>query len=182
MSKIQIWRYRGLSQGRRANHTAASFQHCLHGGGFDGCFGACRTHPGRSCWFECLLLCVMTFELLHKIFLQNYHEVSFILSFFLFFIPTRATFNGNWCAVAPCGCVWKGWTACMRMSCESGNGAGKMKSVSQSSDQSLFKRTQINHLDIPIKLLNQSHEEYYYSLWKEFHINSSVLLWRRWEK
>ena len=48
--------------------------------------GACRTHPGRSCWFECLLLCViMTFELLHKIFLQNYHQVSFILSFFFSF-------------------------------------------------------------------------------------------------
>lgn len=45
MPKIQSWRYRGLSIGRRANHTATSFQHCLHGGGFDGCLGLAGHTP-----------------------------------------------------------------------------------------------------------------------------------------
>lgn len=45
MPKIHSWRYRGLSIGRRANHTAASFQHCLHGGGFDGCLGLAGHTP-----------------------------------------------------------------------------------------------------------------------------------------
>ena len=44
----------------------------------------CRTHLSRSCWFECLLLCVMTFKLLHKIFLLNEQHVYFILFFLSF--------------------------------------------------------------------------------------------------
>lgn len=84
MSKIQIWRYRGLSGGRRANHTAASFQHCLHGGGFDGCLGlAGHTQVAHVdlnvfCCVLWLLNCYI------KIFLQNYHQVSFIVFFFSF--------------------------------------------------------------------------------------------------
>lgn len=42
---MQIWRYRSLSGGKTANHTAASFQHCLHGGGFDGCLGPAGHTP-----------------------------------------------------------------------------------------------------------------------------------------
>lgn len=45
MPDIQTWRFRGLSIGRRANHTAASFQHCLHGGGLEGCFGLAGHTP-----------------------------------------------------------------------------------------------------------------------------------------
>ena len=83
------------------------FEQCLHGGGSDG--GTCRTHPDRSCWFECLLLCVMTFELLHKIFLQNYHWVSFIL----FFLPSKP--QHYWMEMYVQWCVDSLWSKEMHM-------------------------------------------------------------------
>lgn len=101
--------------GRKESQSRSSFfEQCLHGGGSDG--GTCRTHPDRSCWFECLSLCVMTFELLHKIFLQNYHWVSFILFFHLNTMWWKRTCTDVETACAPkgpTGCIW----CCTVLSC-----------------------------------------------------------------
>lgn len=102
MPKTQSWTYRGLLIGRTANHAAASFQHCLHGGWFDRCFGLAG-HTLVAHIDLNVLLCIMTLELLHKIFLWNYLAVSVTVFFF---------FNSNLRIkkreMTACRFAWKG--------------------------------------------------------------------------
>lgn len=152
MSKIPIGRYRGLSGGKRANRSF--FSTLFTWWRIWWMLGACRTHPSHSCWFECLLLCVMTFELLHKIFLQNYHQVYFTLSFsflaWTVFNEFHLIYNDTlWLCLK--GMKRMHMNECLLL-------VSQLVKLSLPFKAKVFKKTQMNHLDVK-QITN--HEEYH---------------------
>lgn len=133
MSKIPIWRYSGLSGGRRANHTAASVQHCLHGGGFDGCLGLAGHTPVAHVDFN-VSCCVLW--LLNCCIKYFYKTIKF-LSFCLFF------FHSNLMEIY----MWWHRLWVQRDKQDANEWAAAMPRPK------FFIRTQINHLDITINVL-----------------------------
>lgn len=111
MSKIQIWRYRDLSGGRRVNLTAASFEHGLHGGGFDGCLElAGHTQVAHV---DLNVFCCVIW-LLNCYIKYFYKTIIKFLSLSFFFLTNLDSISWK-CKcdyVTACGCVWKGQTGC----------------------------------------------------------------------
>lgn len=136
MPKIQSWRYRGLSIGRRANHTATSFQHCLHGGGFDGCLGLAGHTPVAHVDLNVFCCVLWLLNCYIKYFYKTIFKFFSLCLFFFFFpsIPTWTILTGNSYVMTPCGCAWKGQTGRIWMSYwNSGNvSTCKIQSVKQS--------------------------------------------------